>query len=143
MNLKKRLISVFLVVCLLMSLATIAGARASEYLNTYSIGLSAEGDGEISVQLLVNAVYTMDQVGVLSIQIQEKNSPSGSWHHYETVLGSSDPDEFYAYDSIMFLNRFYFDCTPGRYYRAIAVVYAGDETGSDTGTITSGELLCK
>ena len=140
---KKRLISLFLVVCLIASMATIAYARASSYLNTYSAGITAEGDGVISVQLLVNAVHTMDRVGVVSIQIQEKNSESSSWHHYQTVLGSGDPDEFYAYDTITFLNRFYFDCTPGRYYRAIAVVYAGDETGADTGTITSGTLLCK
>lgn len=140
---KKRLISLLLAVCTMVSLVTVASARASSYLNAYSAGISAEGNGEISVQISVNAVHTMDRVGVVSIQVQEKYSASSSWHHYQTVLGSSDPDEFYAYDTLLFLNRFYFDCTPGYYYRVIAVVYAGDETGADTGTITSGEILCK
>ena len=136
---KKRIISLMLVICAIVSVATMANARASLYLNSYTIGISAEGDGQISVRTLINAVHTMDRVGVVSIQIQEKNTATSSWHHFDTVLGSSDPDEFYAYDTITFLNRFYFDgCTPGRYYRAIVTAYAGDETGSDTGIATSG-----
>lgn len=142
---KKKAISLFLIICILVSTVTTvdAVANASEYLAAYSIALSAKGNDKMSVNVIVHGVDDMNKIGVQTLKIEEKYSTSGSWHYYDTLYGRDDPDEFYDYGIHLFSNTFYFNGTPGYYYRVIATVYAGNSQGYDTGEITSSASLCK
>ena len=143
---KKKATSLLLIVCVLVSLIGIAKAidiRASDYLVSYSAAVYAKGNGNMSVDVVVRGVTTMDKIGVNSLRIEEKYSSNGSWHYYDTLYGSDDPDTFYFYGERTFLNSIRFEGTPGYYYRVIATVYAGDSEGSDTGTTPSTGVLFK
>lgn len=143
---KKKISSVLKIVCVLLSIvATVnaTGLRASEYLNAYSATVYADGNSDMSVDVIVYGADKMDKIGVQSLRIEEKYSENGSWHHYDTLYGSNDPDDFYDYGKYTFLNTFYFNGTPGYYYRVIATVYAGNSHGSDTGSTPSLAVRCK
>ena len=94
---KKKATSLLLIVCVLVSLIGIAKAidiRASDYLVSYSAAVYAKGNGNMSVDVVVRGVTTMDKIGVNSLRIEEKYSSNGSWHYYDTLYGSDDPDTF-------------------------------------------------
>lgn len=144
--LKKKTISFLLIICILTSLPIKTDAmeeRASVYLSSYSATLFAKGNGKMSVDVVVKGLKTMDQIGLKTLRIEEKYSENGSWHSYDVLHGSDDPDEFYDYGMKIFLNTFYFEGTPGYYYRVFATVYAADSEGSDTGSTPSTAVLCK
>ena len=143
---KKTSISLFLIICVLVSMVTTVNAvaeRASEYLAAYSISVYSTRNDHMSVDVIVHGVDDMNKIGVQTLTIEEKNSSSGSWHYYDTLYGYDNPDEFYDYGVHLFANTFYFNGTPGHSYRVIAPVYAGNSQGSDTGKITSSASLCK
>ena len=144
--LKKRTVSLLLVICISVSLLTIGNAldaRASTYLSSYSATVFAESNGDMSVDVVVRGLKLMDKIGVNSMRIEEKYSENGSWHYYDTLYGVDDPDTFYFYGKRTFLNSIPFKGTPGYYYRVYATVYAGDSEGCDTGITPSNSALCK
>ena len=140
---KKRLLSLLIVSCMLFSLATVAGARASAYLDGYRLDPTALGDGKVELYVRIEAVYAVDRVGVMLLQIDERNSPTSSWHSYDTILGSDDPDKCYYYNLPYYAGTFTFDLTPGRDYRFTVTAYAGDETGFDTGVVSTAIVHCE
>lgn len=143
---KKKISALLKIICVLLFIVATVNAfeqRASEYLNAYSAIVHAKGNGNMTVDAIVYGVDVMDKIGVKTLRIEEKYSGNGSWHYYDTLYDSDDPDEFYDYDVHTFLNTFSFNGTPGYYYRVIATVYAGNSQGSDTGKTTSASALCK
>lgn len=143
---KKRIVPFVLAICILTSLTVAINAvdmRASSYLVAYSSTLAAKGGGNMATSIAVWGVDTMTKIGVQTIKIEEKCSATGSWHYYDTLKDTDDLDAFYDYGVSTFLNTFYFEGTPGYYYRVTATVYAGNKNGSDTGKTTSPETLCK
>ena len=98
-------------------------ARASHYFDAYMLGISAKGGGEMAVSFGVFGTDTMDKIGVYSLRIESEIAPN-KWIEEFTVYGSSDPDTFYAMDTIQHGGDFYFDGMPGVKYRAVMVAYA-------------------
>ena len=114
--------------------------RASKYLDGYSVGIEARGNGKIAVAMSVDGVGVMDKIGVREIEIQKQ--VNGSWSYYDSMYASEHP-EFYDYNSRDYVGTAYFQGTPGVTYRVILTVYAKNSKGSDTGYITSYSVLCK
>lgn len=145
---KKRILPLLFVICVLVSIISTAGAReiipyASKYLDQYGVTLIATGDGEMAIDMFVDGVSKMSKIGVMEVYIEEKNTSTGSWHEYDTLYGMDDPSTFYDYNSYDYLRTIYFDGVVGRYYRVSLIVYAGNSSGSDTGEITSYTVRCK
>ena len=140
---KKKIICILVIIGILLSMSIPASARASDYLDQYTVGLSAEGNGKMAICVTVDGVTKMDKIGLLEVAIDEKYTSTGSWHEYEVYYGMDDPDKYYDYDSYDYFHTLYFDGVPGRYYRVTLTVYAGDSTGHDTGWITSPTTRCK
>lgn len=143
---KKRTISLLLVICILASSLITAGAvepRASVYFSSHSATLFADGSGRMSVDVLIQGLKVMNKIGVKSLKIEEKYTENGTWHPYDTLYGTSDPDTLYSYGVRTCLKTFHFDGTPGYYYRVTATVYADDSEGSDTKTTPSTAVRCK
>ena len=101
-------------------------ARASHYFDAYMLGISAKGGGEMAVSF-----------GVYSLRIESEIAPN-KWIEEFTVYGSSDPDTFYAMDTIQHGGDFYFDGMPGVKYRAVMVAYAKNASGYEY----SKEMAC-
>ena len=80
---------------------------------------------------------TMDKIGVYSLRIESEIAPN-KWIEEFTVYGSSDPDTFYAMDTIQHGGDFYFDGMPGVKYRAVMVAYAKNASGYEY----SKEMAC-
>ena len=140
---KKRVLSLLIIVCMLFALTTAASARASAYLDGYRLSPTALGNGEIELYVRIEAVYAVDRVGIMALQIEERYSPTSSWHLYDTILGSEDPDTYYFYDFPIYTGTFTFDLTPGYDYRFIVTAYAGDSTGFDTGVVSTIPITCE
>ena len=110
-------------------------ARASHYFDAYMLGISAKGGGEMAVSFGVFGTDTMDKIGVYSLRIESEIAPN-KWIEEFTVYGSSDPDTFYAMDTIQHGGDFYFDGMPGVKYRAVMVAYAKNASTS-AGSMTT------
>ena len=67
-----------------------------------------------------------------------KEIAPNKWIEEFTVYGSSDPDTFYAMDTIQHGGDFYFDGMPGVKYRAVMVAYAKNASGYEY----SKEMAC-
>jgi len=124
---------VFLAFLFILSLSVNAFAadeRASTYFNGYLIGMSAKGNGRMSVAFSIFGRDTMDQIGAYSIQIQE-DVGSDDWIETFTVYGSSDTETFYSYNEMDHTGEYFFNAIPGVRYRAVMVAYAENSTGHE------------
>lgn len=113
---------------------------ASNYLDSYGLVLVADGNTAMSISYVVHGVTKMDKLGVQKMTIQERTSTG--WSDYLVYTGGGNQD-FYSYNAYDHTGDVIFYGTPGKYYRAIMVVYAEKNGGYDTGTITCTEKLCK
>ncbi len=122
------------------NMSVISIRRASAYLDGYSVGIEARGNGTIAVMMNVDGTGVMDKIGVREVEIDYKEN--GTWKYYDSLYAAEHP-EFYDYDSRDFMGTTYFQGTPGVLYRVTLTVYAGNSTGHDTGYITSYAVTCK
>lgn len=146
---KKRIISLFLVLAIITGSTTVAMAanipsteidpQASWYLDSYSVTLEAVGDSIMYIDMVVYGTTTMTRLGVNKIFIEEKIN--GVWEEFDTVYGANNPS-FYSYGTRFYVGEYSFEGTPGRDYRVTLTVYAGNSSGSDTGEITSVVDTC-
>ena len=145
---KRRLFSLFLMLIMMFSVGmtasavyrpeigmpTINGTRSSAYLDGYSVGIEARGNGKIAVAMTVEARSKMEKLGVHEVEIEQK--VNGNWRYYDSQYGAEHP-EFYDYNTWDYVGTTYFQGTPGVSYRVTLTVYARNSKGSDTGYITS------
>lgn len=143
----KKTISVFLAFLMLLSINCTAFAseendlseHASYYLDSYAVVLTAKGNGKMAITANVEGVGVQDQIGLLSIDIDQK--VDGKWCYYDT-LDAVDHPEFYDYDSWDYFHTIYFYGTPGVSYRVTLTVYAEKGGGWDTGYVSSFAATC-
>ncbi len=152
---KKRIISLIAVVFLMASLFGSAYAaskstldtnpndvsvlRASSYLSTYRVSLTAKPNHRMSIDASIDGTGIMDKIGVSIVQVDQKIN--GVWSDYETFYAIDNP-YFYQYDTVSYLDTISFYGTQGVQYRVTLTVYASKNGGADTGTITSFTTTC-
>ena len=154
MTMKRRLFSLFLMLIMMFSVGmtasavyrpeigmpTINGTRSSAYLDGYSVGIEARGNGKIAVAMTVEARSKMEKLGVHEVEIEQK--VNGNWRYYDSQYGAEHP-EFYDYNTWDYVGTTYFQGTPGVSYRVTLTVYARNSKGSDTGYNTSYTVVCR
>lgn len=142
MHMKKRLLAAAMAFIVIVSstVAYAAERRASDYLAGYGIYLVAEGNGVMRTRFDVDGTGMMTKIGAQALFIEYKDG--NDWKPYETKYGALNPD-FYGYNTVGYAGYAYFNGTPGVEYRVTLQAYAGNSTGSDTGTITSFPETCK
>lgn len=129
MNMKRKTTSIIamviaLTLCLSSTAMATAVPNASMYLNSYLAYIYPEGNGNMSIWFEVQGTRTMDEIGVLSIRLQEKSSSSSTWttittfshNDYSNLLGNHD--NFYH-------SNVYYSGKAGYSYRAYVTVWAG------------------
>lgn len=113
---------------------------ASEYLDSYAIGVNAKGGCVMSVTFIVYGTDTMDKIGAQKIVVEEWDGKS--WENSMTYSAEKNP-KFYATEAAEHTASVSFYGLPGLQYRATLTAYAEKDGGSDTGTVTSSITTCK
>ena len=114
---------------------------ASPVLDSYMVGLYAEGNGSMSIEFEVFGTGFMDRIGVSYILIEEEILP-GTWVPFDTVTPDIDDETFFSTDIYIHKDSYTFSGTPGLRYRATITAYAELDGISDTGEVTSPIRLC-
>ena len=92
MVMKRKIMSIMMMVAMLFSMnitafavdrigAPIAHAmRSSSYLDSYSVGIEARGNGTIAVTMTVDGKGKMEKIGVIEVEIEQK--VNGNWRYH-------------------------------------------------------------
>lgn len=112
--------------------AASSGVRSSYYLDSYRAWLTPVSGAKINVNVDVQAVDDMDNVGSTKIVVYESADGGDSWSKARTYYSALednmlDQDTYIYYDTAVVHQG-----TDGYKYYAVVTVYAGDSTGSDT-----------
>lgn len=132
----KKATALFLTLALLTAaIAVPAGAvdsRSSLYLSAYRAWLTPVSGAEIAVNIDVQAVGDMDDVGALSVEMYVSADGGATWDRDGTYLSALYP-ELLDHDTYLYYETpIYHEGTAGYKYYAVVTVYAGDNTGSDS-----------
>lgn len=107
---------------------------ASAYLSSYSAYVYLPGDGEVRVYFDVQGTGTMDELGVLSIQIYECSTNSSNindWTWKKTFTHDSTSGML-SYKDNFHSGYVSYDGVAGRYYKAYVCVWGGKNGNGDT-----------
>lgn len=113
---------------------------ASSYLDDYSIAFGARDNCRMVITMDVNGVRTMDRIGCLMLVIEEKIN--GTWQECDTLMSADHPD-FMATNTVSYFHSIDYYGTAGVQYRVTMTAYARDDTGYDTGEVTSYVVTCR
>ena len=129
---KKRILSAICLFLFIISLTSAAAAepRASYYFGYTDVYASAQGDGEVLVEIEIDATHTMTQVGVKQLYIYEQQS-DGDYEIVHTFDYTTDSGMM-AYNKVFYEGSFTYEGTSGVKYFATAALYAKDGSGSET-----------
>ena len=141
---RKMTSSLALVIVIVLCLSTTVSAsgvemRASEYLNRYSAYVYPEGSGEISIWFEVMGTTTMDEIGALSIRLQEKSSTSSTWTYVKSYSHVNYPN-LLGYNTGFHSSGVYYSGKVGYSYRAEVTVWAGKNGDGDSRIILTDEV---
>ncbi len=119
--------------------AATVSPKASQYLDSYSAYIYPSGSGNMSIYFDVSGVGTMDEIGALSIRLQQKPSGSSTW---TTVKSYSHTN----YTNMLGYNKFYYGSSvsysgiSGYSYRAYITVWAGKNGSGDSRDILTAAV---
>lgn len=114
--------------------------HASAYLSDYTIAFGARDNCRMVITMDVNGVRSMNRIGCLMLVIEEKIN--GSWYECDTLM-SADHPEFMATNTVSYFHSIDYYGTAGVQYRVTMTAYARDDTGYDTGEVTSYVVTCR
>lgn len=120
------------------SAITIGITRASDYLTCYSASVYSDGSGEVSVWFDVTGTNYMDEIGALTILLQESSNNS-TWSTVKTFRYTDYPNMM-EYNSVDCVSGVYYSGVDGRYYRAYVTVWAGKDGGGDSRQILTSVI---
>lgn len=136
-NIRYILSHIVLVVLIASSLLCISvSARSSDYLDAYGIVLTQKTGGRIVISVDVDALREMTMIGASRIYLYEssdgKNFSVVKTYDYEDYPSMMDSGRHFYKDVATYYG------TPGYQYYAVGYCYAGDSTGYDEKSYTTG-----
>jgi hypothetical protein len=112
----------------------IAGARASDQIASYSIGVTAQGNGNIRVSASIAGTHPrMTRIGFPSIALFERANSSSAWTRVHSSGPHYNPNATAGSHSYTFTYR----GVAGRQYYAQTTFFAQDALGSDSRSANS------
>lgn len=114
--------------------------HASDYLSYYAVAFGARDNCRMVITMDVNAPRTMDKIGCMLLIVEKK--VNGTWYEADTLL-SVDYPEFYMYNTASYFHSIDYYGEAGVQYRVTMTALAQDDTGSDTGEVTSYVVTCR
>lgn len=113
--------------------------KSSDYLQKYSVSLTAVGNSELKATFSVIAKNVMSSVGVWEIEVEKK--VAGSWT-YDRTLSHVYYSNFLKSNAMLNKSYVSFVGVPGTQYRVTIMAYAANSYGSDTKYATSSSAIC-
>lgn len=129
---------VMTVACAVPALA--AETRASEYLNSYMANTYTSGN-DVILDVFIQAPFgaSITKIGVEKVVIQESPNGYSAWSPVDTLYSWENPD-FTKSGTTYSEHYSVYTGTPGMWYRCVVTIYAGNSSGTDSRTITSGKV---
>ena len=142
---KKRLISAItalfaISVLLCVSPAANAAIQASLYLSSYSAYIYPSGNGNMSIYYDVVGTGTMDEIGALSIRLQQKPSGSSTWTTIQTY-SYTNFSNMLGYNNYYHASSVSYSGISGFSYRAFITVWAGNDGSGDSREILTDTVV--
>ncbi len=142
---RKGLKTIAIVLTLILCTASTAAAtdfsiHASEYLDRYYANIYSEGDGDISIWFEVEATGEMDEIGALSIRLQQRSDESSTWKTIKTY-SHADYSNMLANDKDFYVSSVDYSGTEGYSYRAYVTVWAGKNGNGDSREILTDTVV--
>ncbi|MPM05588.1 hypothetical protein SDC9_51878 [bioreactor metagenome] len=106
----------------------------------YSATADADTGSKIVISFDVDATRIMNLVGASYIVVQEKSN--GVWKGVASYFGSTDNGMLDSNTST-YDGSINYTGTSGRQYRALVTVYAGNDTGEDSRTVTTNTVTAQ
>lgn len=119
-----------------------ASPRASLYLSRYLAYIYPEGDGDISIWFEVEGTGTMNEIGALSIRLQQKAAGTSSWTTIKTYSHNDYSNLLENNDSFHYSHLDY-SGKEGYSYRAYVTVWAGKDGNGDSRVILTDTVVAK
>lgn len=113
---------------------------ASEYLDRYYAYIYPEGNGELSIWFEVQGAGTMEEIGALSIRLQERASSSSSWTTIKTYSYRNYPDML-GYNDNLYISSVDYSGKEGYQYRADVTIWAGKDGDGDSRTFITDVII--
>ena len=130
-----RLFSFFLVILLCSGLfISIAQARASDYILSYTATVQAAGSGKVNVNFSIIGLSKMDQIGAMTIVLYENGTAVKTFQYTSTP-------SMMAYNTVQHNNSVTYNGVAGRSYYAIVTFWAGKQGGGDSRTKTTSTVI--
>ena len=132
---------VFLTAAIAIPAGAVTG-RSSLYLSCYRAWLTPVSGAKLNVNVDVQAVDDMDDVGSTKIVIYESADGGDNWSKARTYYSALEENMLDHGTVIYYDTAVVHQGTAGYKYYAVVTVYAGDSTGSDsrdyvTATVTA------
>lgn len=131
-----RLMALLMVIVLMVPVCASAAAPetvqpyASAYLDNYSAYVYLPGNGEVRVYFDVQGTGTMDELGVLTIEIWE--STNGSTWTWKESFTHDTTSGMLSYHDNFHSGYVSYNGVAGRYYKAYVCVWGGKNGSGDT-----------
>ena len=131
---KKRLLSLFFALLMLVSLSTVVyasngNARASAYFGATDVRAYAKSGGRILFEVDIDATHTMQEVGASEIYVYEQQD-DGSWDNVYTFT-MDEHSYLLETNSIGACVDATYQGTVGKDYFATVACYARDSSGAE------------
>jgi len=138
---KKKLITILAIILIIsLSVAPVASAKASLYLDSYGAYIYPFGNGNITVYFDVFGTGTMDEIGALTVLLQQKPSGSSTWTTIKRYSYIDYPNML-GYNTHYHPSSVSYSGVSGYYYRAYVTVWAGKDGGGDSRQILTAEVI--
>ncbi len=140
---KRKLIRMsVLILALVMCIAPTANAaiQASHYLTAYIAYIYPESNGEMSIWFEVQGTETMDEIGALSIRLQEKSSTASTWTDVKS-FNHTDYPNLLGYDDNFYYSSVNYSGKVGYSYRAYVTIWAGQNGDGDSRVILTDTVV--
>ncbi len=136
-------IALILVLCTIsVAFATDFSIRASEYLDRYYAYIYSENNGNVSIWFDVSATGKMDEIGALSIRLQQKSSESATWQTIKTY-SYTNYSNMLASNKTFYASNVNYSGTKGYSYRAYVTIWAGKDGNGDSREILTNTVVAK
>lgn len=140
---KRKLVSIIAVLLVISICATpvaSASVQASLYLTSYGAYIYPSGNGNMGIYFNVVATGTMDEIGSLSMRLQQRPSGSSTWTTVKTY-SYTDYTNMLGYDNISYGSSVSYSGVSGYSYRAYVTVWAGLAGGGDSRDILTAAVV--
>ena len=122
--------------------ATDFNIQASQYLDRYYANIYSESNGDISIWFEVEATGKMDEIGALSIHLQQRSNSSSTWKTIKTY-SHTNFSNMLVNNKDFYVSSVNYSGINGYSYRAYVTIWAGKGGKGDSRELLTDTVVAK